>query len=420
MTGGTPRASTPSPAYPLDARGTDQHAENAALRALGPVALVELPGGVTAWAVTGHAELQSLLADPRIAKDPRHWGAMREGRVPRDWPLLAMVTVPGMTTADGDDHRRLRSLVSRGFTPRRVEALRPHVESTVAELLDRLAGLAPGPVDFRELFAYPLPMRVIGDLLGVPQDARDTLHLHSMTVVSSSATPEQSLAAYRGLTELLGGVAAAKRARPGDDLTSDLIAVRDADDRLSEQELVGTMILMLVAGHGTTLNLLTNAVRALSADPAQRDLARSGAVPWSAVVEETLRYDSPVANFPMRYALEDIAIAGVVIRRGEAVLASYAAAGRDPRQYADADRFDPKRTPNRHLSLGHGLHYCVGAPLARLEAGIALRALYQRFPQLTAVHDTEPVPSFVSNSVAALPVHLGPETRSAAATAGWR
>jgi len=403
-------------AYRLDPLGTDQHGENAALRALGPVALVELPGGVTAWAVTGHDELQSLLADPRVGKDVRHWSAMSQGRVPKDWPLLPMVTVPGMSTTDGADHRRLRGLVSRGFTPRRVEALRPHVESIVAELLDGLAASAPGPVDLCESFAYPLPMRVISELLGVPAQRLDTLHGYSRSVISSSATPEESVAAYQGLAELLGAVAAERREHPGDDLTSDLIAVRDAGDRLTGAELVGTMILMLVAGHGTTLNLLSNAVRALSANPEQRALALSGAVPWSAVVEETLRYDPPVGNFPMRYALEDIAVGGVVIPRGDAILASYGAAGRDPRHYPRADRFDLTRTPNRHLSLGHGLHFCLGAPLARLESELALRELYRRFPQLTAVEGTaEPIPSFVSNSVQSLPVHLGEPVPAAGA-----
>ncbi|WP_042376219.1 cytochrome P450 family protein [Streptacidiphilus melanogenes] len=397
---------TPHPPYPLDVHGIDQHGENEALRERGPVALVELPGGLTAWAVTGHEELQALLGDQRVGKNPGNWRALQEGRVPEGWPLLGMVTIPGMTSADGEDHRRLRSLVSQGFTPRRVEALRPHVEAVVAELVERLDGLAPGPVDLREHFAYPLPMRVIGELLGIPEELRDELHRHAGTLVRSSATPQEAVAARRGLVELLGQVAADRRAHPGDDMTSDLLAAREADDRLSEEEVVGTMMLMFIAGHATTLNLITNAVRALSAFPQQRDAALAGTVTWAAVVEETLRQDSPVAHFPLRFALDDIEIGGVVIRRGDAILASYAAAGRDPRRHEDAERFDATRSPNRHLSFGHGLHFCLGAPLARLEAEVALRELYGRFPALELAGETTPIASFVSNSVQSLPVLL--------------
>ncbi|MEY9876110.1 cytochrome P450 [Streptacidiphilus sp. MAP12-33] len=399
-------STAPQPPYRLDVHGTDQHGENAALRERGPVARVELPGGIAAWAVTGHDELQSLLGDPRVGKNPGNWRALQEGQVPEGWPLLGMITIPGMTSADGEDHRRLRSLVSQGFTPRRVEALRPHVEAVVAELLRHLERLAPGPVDLREHFAYPLPMRVIGELLGIPEELRDELHAHSGVLVRSSATAQEAVAAQRGMVALLGRVAAERRANPGDDLTSDLLAAREADDRLSEQEVVGTMMLMFIAGHATTLNLITNAVRALTAFPEQRDAAVAGTVAWSAVVEETLRYDSPVAHFPMRFALDDIEIGDVVIKRGDGILASYAAVGRDPRRHEDADRFDATRTPNRHLALGHGLHFCLGAPLARLEAEVALRELYGRFPGLAAVGETTPIASFVSNSVQALPVAL--------------
>ncbi|WP_042374584.1 cytochrome P450 family protein [Streptacidiphilus neutrinimicus] len=397
---------TPPPPYPLDAHGTDQHGENRALRERGPVASVELPGGLTAWAVTGHDELQALLGDQRVGKNPGNWRALQEGQVPEGWPLLGMVTIPGMTSADGADHRRLRGLVSQGFTPRRVEALRPHVESVVAELVERLERLAPGPVDLREHFAYPLPMRVIGELLGIPAELYDELHGHAGTLVRSSATPQEALAARHGLVELLGRVAADRRADPGDDMTSDLLAAREADDRLSEEEVVGTMMLMFIAGHATTLNLITNAVRALSAHPDQRDAALAGTVTWSAVVEETLRHDSPVAHFPLRFALDDIEVGGVVIRRGDAILASYAASGRDPRRHEDAERFDATRSPNRHLSFGHGLHFCLGAPLARLEAEVALRELYGRFPALVVAGETTPIASFVSNSVQSLPVAL--------------
>ncbi|MFG2819334.1 cytochrome P450 [Kitasatospora sp. NPDC048365] len=359
------------------------------------------------WAITHHDTLQELLADPRVGKNAQLWTTFREGRLPEGWPLLNFVTVPGMVTADGADHRRLRSLVTQAFTPRRIAELAPAIERRAAELLDGIAGLEGG-FDLREHFAYPLPMWVIGSLLGLEQEQQDALHELSNTLVSSSATPQAAIAAQQGLYALLGSVVAAKRERPGDDLTSDLIAAREAGDRLSEQELVGTLLLMLVAGHETTLNLITNAVRALLAHPAQLKLVLDGAADWSAVVEETLRYDSPVGQFPLRYASEDIPVGDVVIRRGEALLASYAAAGRDSGHYPDADAFDITREGARHLSFGHGPHFCLGAGLARLEAETALRGLFGRYPGLRPVDgaQAEPIASFVSNSVRKLMVRV--------------
>ncbi|MFE2174267.1 cytochrome P450 [Kitasatospora sp. NPDC058115] len=355
--------------------------------------------------MTHHDTLQGLLADPRVGKNPQLWTTFREGRLPEGWPLITFVTVPGMITADGEDHRRLRGLVTQAFTPRRIAALQPAIEARATALLDRTAGLE-GAFDLREHFAYPLPMQVIGELLGLPPRQQDELHELSDTLVSSSATPEAAVAAQRSLFALLSSVVAAKRAEPGDDLTTALIAAREDDDRLSESELVGTLLLMLVAGHETTLNLITNAVRALLAHPGQLRLVLDGTVPWSAVVEETLRHDSPVGQFPLRYATEDIPVGDVVIRRGEALLASYAAAGRDGAHHPDADRFDVTRQPNRHLSFGHGPHFCLGSGLARLEAETALRLLFERYPALALADGPapEPIGSFVSNSVRTLRV----------------
>ncbi|MFJ8039987.1 cytochrome P450 [Kitasatospora sp. NPDC096147] len=358
--------------------------------------------------MTHHDTLQGLLNDPRVGKNPQLWTTLREGRLPEGWPLMNFVTVPGMVTADGEDHRRLRGLVTQAFTPRRIAELAPAIEARATALLDEVA-LLEGDFDLRQHFAYPLPMQVIGELLGLPPKQQDELHELSNTLVSSSAEPGAAVAAQQGLFALLGGLAAAKRAEPGDDLTTDLIAAREADDRLTEMEVVGTLLLMLVAGHETTLNLITNAVRALLAAPDQLASVLDGTHSWAAVVEETLRYDSPVGQFPLRYAVEDIELGEVTIRQGDAILASYAAAGRDSGHFPDADRFDLGRAPAKHLSLGHGPHFCLGAGLARLEAETALRLLFDRFPGLRLADGPapEPIASFVSNSVKTLMVRQG-------------
>ncbi|KOG57082.1 cytochrome P450 [Streptomyces griseoflavus] len=400
---------------PLHPATPDQRAADARLRARGPAAPVLLPGGVPGYAVTRHHALRDFLSHPEVAKDARHFAALREGRIPPGWPLATFATVDGMTTADGADHRRLREPVARALTPRRVAKLRTRVEGLTAEPLDGLARLAAGDgtVDLRHAFAYPLPMRVICELLGVGEEFRDRLHQLSGLVVSTVIAPEAALAANRELVEVLGQVVAARRAAPGDDLTSALIAACDeADARLSERELTGTLLLMTAAGHRTTLDLITNAVRALCAHRDQLALVREGRADWADVVEETLRHDSPVAHFPFRYPTRDLDVGGTVIPRGTPVLASYAAAGRDPEAYGpDADRFDVTRRPAaRLLSFGHGPHVCPGAPLARLEARIALRALFTRFPDLGLAvpeADLRPLPTFVGNSVAELPVRPG-------------
>ncbi|GAB2799894.1 cytochrome P450 family protein [Streptomyces daliensis] len=406
-------------AHRLDPTGADPHTVNARLREHGPAAHVVLPGEVPAVAVTGYEELRDFLTNPHVAKDACHFAALRDGRIPEGWPLTTFATVRGMTTADGAEHRRLRGLVTKAFTARRVEALRPRVEELAGELLDGLPSAVgadgyEGAVDLRRHFAYPLPMRVICELLGVDPALHDRLHTLSERVVSTAVEPERVVAANREVLAILASVVEDRRASPGDDLTSAMLAVREEDgDRLGEEEIVGTLLLMIVAGHETTLNLVTNAVRALCAHPDQRELVGSGAATWSDVVEETLRHDGPVSFFPFRYPTADLTIGGTHVPAGTPVLAGYTGAGRDPRAYGpDADRFDITRRPAvRHLSFGHGAHYCIGAPLARLEAATALGALFRRYPGLAlAVPDAQlpPHPSFVGNSTRVLPVTLGP------------
>ncbi|WP_328947288.1 cytochrome P450 [Streptomyces sp. NBC_00250] len=400
----------------MDPSGGCPHADNARLLAEGAVAPVILPGEIEGMAVLGHEALRDFLSHPDVAKGPQHFTALTEGRIPEGWPLRTFATVPGMTTSDGADHRRLRTLVSSAFTARRVEELRPRVETVTAGLLDGLAEAAvtgDGVADLRRHYALPLPLGVICELLGVDAAHQDRLHHLSGLIVATDTEPARAVAANREVLALLASIAGEKATAPGDDLTSALIAARDEDgDRLSEPELIGTLLLLIIAGHETTMNLVTNAVRALCAHRDQLALVTAGRATWSDVVEETLRWNSPVSYFPFRYPTRDLTVDGTLIPQGTPVLAGYSAAGRDTKAHGpDADRFDLTRTTTvKHLSLGHGPHYCLGAPLARMEAAIALEALFTRFPDLDlAVPDAElhRHAGFVGNSVRALPVRPG-------------
>ncbi|MGI5373297.1 cytochrome P450 family protein [Streptomyces sp. CA-251387] len=404
----------------IDPTGRDIHGEATRIRERGPVTPVELPDGVQAWAVSSPELLKRLLTDPRVSKDPRrHWPRWINGEISPEWPLFTWVAVQNMFTAYGGEHKRLRALVSKAFTARRTAALRPRIEEIAATLLDGIeeAGQQGQVVDLREEFCYPLPIRVISELLGLPEEQGAELRAVVDGVFHTSATPEEVTDNYARFYAALGELVALKRRSPGDDLTSALIAARDdGDNRLSEQELLDTLVLMISAGHETTVNLIDNAIHLLLTHPDQLAHVRSGRVPWEDVVEEALRVEAPVASLPLRYAVEDLKMSefggpdGVMIGKGDAILAAYAAAGRHPGKYGeDADRFDVTRVDKEHLAFGHGVHFCLGAPLGRLEAHIALRALFDRFPGLrlaVSQGELEPVDSFISNGHRSIPVRL--------------
>lgn len=376
----------------------DPYAVYARLRERGPVHRVHPPGSdatYATWLVVGYEEARAALADPRLVKDGERIGAIF---------LDEQLVGKHLLVTDPPQHTRLRALVSRAFTVRRVEELRPRVQRITDDLLDAM--LPRGRADLVESFAYPLPLTVICELLGVPETDRAAFRDMSTEVVAP--TSEQSgyeafvrLGAY--LTELIED----KRcAGPGGDLLDDLIRTTAEDgDRLSPEELRGMAFLLLIAGHETTVNLITNAVHALLTHPDQRAALRADPDLVDGVVEETLRWEGPVENATYRYAVEPLEIAGVAIEKGAPVLVGLASADRDALRYEDPDRYDVRRDPRGHLAFGHGIHYCLGAPLARLEARTALRSLLERAPDLSP--DGPPgdwLPGMLIRGVRSLPV----------------
>ncbi|MFG2399076.1 cytochrome P450 family protein [Streptomyces lydicus] len=399
----------------LDPSGSDIYGEAERLRALGPATRVQIPEGPEAWSITSHALLKKLLTDPRVSKNPReHWPAWQRGEYHDSW-LQTWVGVNNMFTAYGEDHRRLRKLIAPAFTARRTEAMQPSVERITAALIDGLAAVPAGEViDLRARFAHPLPMQVICELFGIPgEDTRAELARLAESIMTS-VDPEEAGMTFVATQELLSGLVAHKRRQPAEDLTSLLVSSRDDEGhKMSEQELIDTLLLVLVAGHETTVNLIGNAVHNLLTYPEQFKQVRAGQASWNDVIEETLRWSPSVANLPLRFAVEDIEIeGGPTIRKGDAILPSFVATGRDPGQHGPtADEFNIRRPDVEHLSFGHGVHHCLGAPLARMETRIALPALFDRFPDLqlgVPVEELVPSNGFITSGLRSLPIRLTP------------
>ncbi|MGY2008358.1 cytochrome P450 family protein [Nocardia gipuzkoensis] len=397
----------------IDPMVGDLGTETSRLRAAGPLARIELLG-VPAWTVTQHALARQLLVDTRLVKDIGAWSLWQSGAVTRQWPLIGMIDAGrSMFTVDGAEHRKLRIKTTQALTKRRLDALRPAIERMTAELLDDLAeaGRDGAAVDLKTVFAYPLPMRVISELMGVDRADHPMLLSWYKAFFSLLTPQDERLRVIDELDVYFTDLVRKKTADPTDDLTSALI-VGDDIEPLTEEEVVGNLKALVAAGHETTIGLILNAVRALLGRPDQLSAIRTGELTWEAAVEETLRWDSPVTHLLMRFATEDIAVGDTVIAQGEGVVMSYRAIGRDFAVHGpDADDFDVTRpTANRHLAFGYGPHICPGAALARLEAGIALPALFDRFPGLrfaVPVEEIRNLPVLTQNDLEAFPVHLG-------------
>ncbi|WP_405165308.1 cytochrome P450 [Nocardia sp. NBC_01499] len=399
--------------FAIDPMVGDLAGETTYLRTAGPVTRIELLG-VPAWTITEHAVARQLLVDPRLIKDISGWSLWNSGVVTRQWPLIGMIDAGrSMFTVDGAEHRRLRIKTTQALSPRRLADIRPVIERLTAELLDDLsaAGGDGSVVDLKQVFAYPLPMRVVGELMGVDR-ADHPMLLTAYKAFFSLLTPQdERLRLIDELDVYYTDLVRKKTANPTDDLTSALILASDGGEPLTEEEVVGNLKALVAAGHETTVGLILNAVRALLARPEQLDKVRTGDIEWKQVVEETLRWDSPVSHLLMRFATEDITIGDTVIEKGDGVVMSYRAIGRDTAVHGEtSDDFDITRpTANRHLTFGHGPHICPGAALSRLEAAIALPALFERFPTLRLAIPNEEIrnlPVLTQNDLAAFPVHL--------------
>jgi cytochrome P450 PksS len=385
------------------------------LRAAQPVCRILEPRGFPVWLVARYDDCADVLRDPRLTKDRRKLPPASQATYRLLNEPLERLT-RHMLGSDPPDHGRLRALVSRAFTPQRVEGLRARVEAITGALLDAVQGRET--IDLIADFAFPLPVTVIAELLGVPAADRGRFRAWTTALMSTPATEAEAgrqRAAGQDFVDYFHDLLAARRAEPQDDLVSALVQVEEAGDRLSPEELVGMMFLLLVAGHETTVNLIANGALALMEHPDQREALRGRPALIGSGVEEMLRYCGPVKHSTARWALEDVEIAGQRIPAGEMVMALLLSANRDEERFPEPDRFDLARSPNKHLAFGAGIHFCLGAPLSRLEAQVATSALFGRWPDLrlaVAREDLAWSTALLFHGVQRLPVALPASPRA--------
>ncbi|OJF15426.1 cytochrome [Couchioplanes caeruleus subsp. caeruleus] len=383
----------------------DPHPAYAALRTAAPVRRATTPDGSPVWLVTRYADVRLLLNDPRLSLSKRNSAGKGYGGFALPPSLDA-----NLLNIDPPDHTRLRRLVTREFTARRVEQLRPFVRRVTNEMLDQVA--CQSRADLMAALAMRLPLTVISELLGVPPEDGQQFRSWTTNLLAPQPgqPPEQAKEAVAGLHRLLINLVVQKRAKPGGDLISALVSVREEDEeRLSEDELTSLAFLILWAGYETTVHLIGNGILALLTHPEQ--LARLQAQPglYPSAVEEMLRFANPNPFSIRRFPLEDVRIGEHTIPAGDTVLLCLAAAHRDPSRFRDPDRFDVAREDNAHLAFGHGIHHCLGSALARLETEVAVSTLFERFPGLALARPVDHLswrPSFRSRGLQQLPVTL--------------
>ncbi|MFG2607668.1 cytochrome P450 [Streptomyces sp. NPDC048514] len=388
----------------------DPYPAYAELRARGRVIRYE---PTDQWLVPHHADVSALLRDRRLGRTYRHrFGHEDFGRTapPPEHEPFHTLNDHGMLDLEPPDHTRIRRLVSKAFTPRTVERLKPYVHGLADELVGKLVEAGGG--DLLTDVAEPLPVAVIAEMLGIPEADRGPLRPWSAAICGMYELnpPEETAArAVRASVEFsdyLRELIAARRKEPGEDLISGLIAAHDEDDRLTEQEMISTAVLLLNAGHEATVNATVNGWWALFRNPGQLAALRAdhGLVPTA--VEELMRYDTPLQLFE-RWVLDDIEIDGTTIPRGSEIAMLFGSANRDPEVFADPGRLDLARADNPHISFSAGIHYCIGAPLARIELAASMSALLQRAPTLSLATEPERKPNFVIRGLEGLSVLVG-------------
>ncbi|MEK3776148.1 cytochrome P450 [Paenibacillus sp. FSL K6-4396] len=364
-----------------------------------PVFRVMFPQGEFGWMITRYEDAVQILKDPRFSKDMvRRYGADNQS-----------IFSNNMLFSDPPDHKRLRGLVQKAFTPKLIANMRSHIQHIADDLLDNLP--SQEKMNLIDDFAFPLPIIVISEILGVPAQDRDQFRIWSNTVIDASTAESAELFEQHSkeFTDYLTAWFAKVRQDPGTDLISQLVIAEESGQQLTEQELLGVVSLLIIAGHETTVNLIGNGILALLEHPEQRELLIKQPELIHNAIEEMLRYNGPVEFSTSRWALEDIEFRGQHIAQGELVIVALDSANRDEQQFKDADIFDITREKSSHLAFGKGIHLCLGAPLARLEGEIAVSTLLNRFPniQLQAdVNELEWRPGMIVRGVKEIPVQL--------------